>query len=34
VVVIALGGEPLVGCALARHFKITLDHGEQLTIEP
>ena len=33
-VVIALGDEPIVGPTLANRFKITLDHGHTLTVEP
>jgi predicted aspartyl protease len=32
-VVTALGDEPLVGCGVAAHFTITLDHGQTLSVE-
>lgn len=34
VVVIVLGDDFLIGRGLADHFRITLDHGKQLIIEP
>jgi predicted aspartyl protease len=33
-VVTALGDEPLIGCGIAAHFSITLDHGRRLIVEP
>ena len=29
-----LGNEPLIGRNLARRFRITLDHGQQVILEP
>jgi predicted aspartyl protease len=34
VAVMALGGETLVGRGVADRFRITLDHGQMLTVEP
>lgn len=34
VTVIVLGDEVLVGRGLMDHFRVTLDHGRQLTVEP
>ena len=30
----ALGDEPLIGCEVASHFTITLDHGQRVIVEP
>ena len=33
-IVIALGDEPILGRAVADQFKITLDHGRRIVVEP
>ena len=33
-VITALGDEVLIGCAVASHFSITLDHGSRVIVEP
>ena len=33
VLVSALGDEPLIGCGVAKHFTITLDHAERVIVE-
>lgn len=34
IVIVALGDEPLVGRGVSDRFKVTLDHGQQLIVEP
>lgn len=34
IVIIALGDEPLVGRGVSDRFRIILDHGQQLIVEP
>jgi hypothetical protein len=33
-IISVLGTEPIIGRNLARHFRITLDHGRQVIIRP
>ena len=34
VVVTAIGDVPMIGRGLVQHFRITLDHGERVVVEP
>lgn len=33
-IIVALGDEPILGRAVADQFKVTLDHGERIVVEP
>ncbi len=33
-IIITLGGEPILGRAVTDQFKITLDHGQRIVVEP